>query len=400
MKCILNVSKKFRKILILNKLTRFQFEKRRYGYKSSKELRRLLSERGSDYDRLYERDAIHSNHLKTIVDTLKEWDTEVKVIQRFEYSSDMIDWADLVVAAGGDGTFLTAAAKINDVNKPVVAVNTDPSGSLGKMCLSKYWSNNLRECFSRILQGEFKYLIRQRLRIHMTSSSKDALIPIELHDMQLSFPEYRYFDHVQEHIQLLRKKQKGRCLDASTPPFTSDRPTHILPVRALNEIFIGEALSARVSYFEIKIDDDEVTKQKSSGILFTTGTGSTSWQYNVNSLNQYSLKELLTIMQKENLLSFDDIENEEVLMRIIDKFNRNLIFEPTALKFSYTIRDMITSNLFKGIKSFGFAKKIKIRSRCFDASLVIDGSLSYPFNDGAFAMITIHPEDALTTISL
>lgn len=32
--------------------------------------------------------------------------------------------------------------------------------------------------------------------------------------------------------------------------------------------------------------------------------------------------------------------------------------------------------------------------------LVIDGSISYPFNDGAKALLEIHPEDALLAISL
>jgi NAD+ kinase len=38
--------------------------------------------------------------------------------------------------------------------------------------------------------------------------------------------------------------------------------------------------------------------------------------------------------------------------------------------------------------------------RCFDACLVIDGSLSYKFNDGTRATIEIHDEDALRTIQM
>ena len=39
-------------------------------------------------------------------------------------------------------------------------------------------------------------------------------------------------------------------------------------------------------------------------------------------------------------------------------------------------------------------------SRCFDACLVIDGSLSYKFNDGTRATIEIHNDDALRTIQM
>lgn len=52
----------------------------------------------------------------------------------------------------------------------------------------------------------------------------------------------------------------------------------ILPYLALNEVFIGETMSARVSHLQISKDADPlVTKTKSSGLCVSTGTGSTSW---------------------------------------------------------------------------------------------------------------------------
>lgn len=75
----------------------------------------------------------------------------------------------------------------------------------------------------------------------------------------------------------------------------------LLPVRGLNEIFIGESLSSRylsrpssgragtrnqlvpcppsgrASYYEISVDDGPWEKQKSSGLSICTGTGSKAW---------------------------------------------------------------------------------------------------------------------------
>ena len=45
---------------------------------------------------------------------------------RNDYSDELIEWADAVVAAGGDGTFLLAASKVNDRKKPLIGINTDP----------------------------------------------------------------------------------------------------------------------------------------------------------------------------------------------------------------------------------------------------------------------------------
>lgn len=46
---------------------------------------------------------------------------------------------------------------------------------------------------------------------------------------------------------------------------------------ALNEVYMGESHAARVSYYEVQMDDGEMMKQKSSGMTICTGTGSTSW---------------------------------------------------------------------------------------------------------------------------
>ena len=40
---------------------------------------------------------------------------------------DVVRWADAIITAGGDGTFLSAASKITDRNKPLIGLNTDPA---------------------------------------------------------------------------------------------------------------------------------------------------------------------------------------------------------------------------------------------------------------------------------
>lgn len=49
-------------------------------------------------------------------------------MQRFDYTEDAVNWADAVMAAGGDGTFLLAASRIHQRDKPVIGINTDPQG--------------------------------------------------------------------------------------------------------------------------------------------------------------------------------------------------------------------------------------------------------------------------------
>lgn len=120
----------------------------------------------------------------------------------------------------------------------------------------------------------------------------------------------------------------------------------ILPYLALNEVFIGETQSARVSHLNLQIDDQNIlNKTKSSGLCVSTGTGSSSWltrfvhifklpkfsnqnkkrlffYYSINRLSKENVRELLNIIKQTNksiLLDPDDIA---------EKYNARILFRP------------------------------------------------------------------------
>jgi len=69
----------------------------------------------------------------------------------------------------------------------------------------------------------------------------------------------------------------------------------------------------------------------------------------------------------------------------------------------YTIRDLISAGVWpqpKGVEPRGFANQIEVKSRCLDAGLVIDGGISFKFNDGMVAKLEIHECDSLRTVEL
>jgi NAD+ kinase len=65
---------------------------------------------------------------------------------------------------------------------------------------------------------------------------------------------------------------------------------------------------------------------------------------------------------------------------------------------AYTIRDPVVFGTGFNSDPRGFADTVEVTSRMFDACVVVDGSLSYKFNDGARVILEIHPEDALKTV--
>lgn len=75
---------------------------------------------------------------------------------------------------------------------------------------------------------------------------------VELYNQRLKYPEYRYVELVNENTEShngdhpLKEDYEIRT-NGSTK---LDR--RVLPVLALNEVFLGESLSSRVSYLEVQ----------------------------------------------------------------------------------------------------------------------------------------------------
>lgn len=374
--------------LILTKFSRYEFEKRRHPNLSEDELVQNLEERGSDYKTLIRHHEIHKKNQEIVADTLQKNGFETKIVNRFEYNDDNIKWADVIFTTGGDGTFLMAASKIHSREKPVIGINSDPSRSLGYLCLPRKYTDDFPQAIEKLKSGNFKWKWRQRIRVTLVSEHAEDP-PIELHDQQLQYPEYRFLDCWQER-----------------PPCKSDitdrqkmKLEHVLPVRALNEVFIGETLSSRVSYYELSVDNSLPSKQKSSGLTICTGTGSTSWSFNINKVTPKCVHQLLQIVNEETGATLP-VEDKDLVERIANKFNNSLIFDPSKLSMAYSIRDPVVFGVNFNSKPRGFAKRIEVKSRMFDACIVIDGGLSYIFNDGAVATLEILEEDALRTVTL
>jgi len=307
------------------------------------------------------------------------------MVNRFELNKAAIDWADVIFTTGGDGTFLMAASRIVSSDKPLIGINSDPSRSVGYLCLPQPYSTDLEKTLDRLCSGNFEWSYRQRIRI-LIEGENAGDGPIELHNQQLLYPEYRYLELDHDNF---------KAIENSNVKSNSNSKLCTIPVRALNEVFVGESLSSRVSYYEFSINDQPKIKLKSSGLTICTGTGSTSWSFNINRLTSQSVKSLFEIYEKEAgiVMSLDDT----LIQRITQRFNDSLIFSPSKPSMAYTVRDPVMFGVdMKNTR--GFANKIEVRSRMFDATVVIDGGLSYKFNDGSFARFEICEEDKLKTI--
>ncbi|XP_035826352.1 NAD kinase 2, mitochondrial isoform X2 [Aplysia californica] len=350
-----------------------------------------LESKDSDYFGLLERHKNHYYALDVVRKELQKANIEARVVQRFYLDRSALDWADVVFTAGGDGTYLLAANKFVNTSKPLIGINTDPDRSEGHLCLPKCEYNAVKfgDALKRLLKGDFGWKWRQRIQVTMSGTHIND-DPIELHDQQLIFPEHRFIEHIAEDEQV-------RVLKPSNGE-KETYPVRRLPCLALNEVFVGESLSSRVSYYEIATDTTPKEKQKSSGVTICTGTGSSSWHFHINHLSSSAVGEILNIANQVSGCDFP-VGDEAMTEEIMDTFNSSLRFDPSEPLMAYTIRDPIKNAVFHVERTGSFAKKITIRSRMWDACLVVDGGMSFKFNDGAVATFEIAENNALRTVT-
>ncbi|XP_077293373.1 NAD kinase 2, mitochondrial isoform X2 [Arctopsyche grandis] len=406
------------KCLLVSKVTRYEFEQNRHQGSSNTQIEELIRRRGSDYEALIHYHKMQKEFERRVQTVLTNLGADVKVVNRLTYSPSMIDWCDVVIPCGGDGTFLLAASKVRDSRKPVIGFNSDPSRSEGRLCLPKWCSHELKEALEAIKNGKFKWLHRSRIRTTLSSDERLRSgipnIPIDLHKPIL--PRYNVCEtnnNFSQNTEIANNSYGIEPLRESENPNRNDREEHIdrnnqpcifkrvLPYLALNEVFIGENVSARVSHLQLTIDESsKPTRTKCSGLCVSTGTGSTSWHLSINCLLTQTVTELVNLWSERTGRAPPATEEAQLLT---EDYNKGLIFPPDDNMLAYTVRELISGDVWpsqKDLRPRGFANNILVKSRCVDAGLVIDGGLSFPFNDGTEAFLEINPEDSLKTIAL
>lgn len=144
-----------------------------------------------------------------------------KFISRGELTPDLVKKADAVVSFGGDNSFTYISDYL--VETPAIGINSDMENSEG--ALTTFHINDFRQNIPRIERGEYKIEDWTRLEARLNGTSINRL--------------------------------------------------------ALSEIFLGEERRKPMSTHVLVVNGRE-EKQKGSGLLISTGAGSTGWYDSAN----------------------------------------------------------------------------------------------------------------------
>ena len=138
---------------------------------------------------------------------------------------------------------------------------------------------------------------------------------------------------------------------------------------SLNEVFVGEKDVAKSGIFRIKIDDDVYLGQFfSSGLLISTGTGSTGWLTSAMQFTEQNVSSVLEILGHH-------LEPAEVRSHLASSLSSETAFAPHAQKMFYYVREPTAADISGQYEGFaqGFCTHLEFISDLNNGRVSIDG---------------------------
>ncbi|KAM7536504.1 hypothetical protein Aperf_G00000084821 [Anoplocephala perfoliata] len=382
-----NTRSSFKSAIIVYKTTGIDYEKSTYTNSSDASFEEHISKKGKNYTHLLRKHEDHCDIIKELTECFSKYGVQVSTVSCKKYDFEDAKTADLVVSVGGDGTFLSAALRIADKNKPIIGINSNPETSQGSLCLPRHWHKHIPLIVDRLMKGNFRRFYRQRIRLVVST-------PIS---------ELKALDDVTPRIFEPHSPHSRPSDDPNKLDTPVESPTYLLPFRSLNDVFISACMAARVARYEISIDDGKPSNQKSSGLLVCTGTGSSSWHRSLHQVDTDLVARILALAS-DPLASVatpaTSSSYSELAAFVAERYNSTLLFPPDSQFMAFSVRELVANCVYKSGIPRGFAKKLRVVSRMDDAYVCVDGWMALPFEDGASVELSIHPDDALCVVDL
>ncbi|XP_012281677.1 NAD kinase 2, mitochondrial-like [Orussus abietinus] len=369
-----------RRVLLFARPTPLELARTRFPKLNEERILDKFREHGRNPDEVLEKHEDQIAFEDQVAQVLKKLDIHLRLIKKFTVACKCTKWADLVMPIGGDGTFLLASKIIRNSVTPIIGLNPryTRENILTHQIKSIY---DVEEVFHKLWVGEFTILMRSRIRTTMIGEGLYRG-PFFLHEKR---------ERKEEKIDDLLK-----FADQDTTAYQNRRRCRKLPWLTLNEVQMGEFLEARTIALTIQADGGQEYRVRSSGICLCTGSGSKAWFRAINLQGREAVQMVVKLGTGRNL---EDEETDELL----DKYRRFLTFAPDSRLMSYVIREMYRGDSWPKPKEClerNMCRKLRVKSFGSDAGVILDSSISVPFNDGTTAIFEVHPEDALRTIVL
>ncbi|PIO05425.1 hypothetical protein COT47_04860 [Candidatus Woesearchaeota archaeon CG08_land_8_20_14_0_20_43_7] len=295
---------------------------KKHGYDR---FRKLMKERkvpGSDAAGLSDSYKVHMESVKEVKHVLDEFGIQYTCVRKGCFEGCKKNKPDVIITIGGDGTFISASHHIMD-NTPIIGVNSDTKRSVGKLCHAT--AETFKEKLSALISGKGRIMEFTRMDVTICSTKK-KLCPI------------------------------------------------------MNELLVTTKDNIKAARYDIEADGRKAT-HIDSGLLVSTGAGSTGWIYNASRL----LKEDVGRIAKELGHGLD----KDRLVELTQKMNDMHICAPTERRLMFRSQALMDNSISEVSLASGSAGKIKITSRMLDGMLVIDANRKITFAYGETLILEV-----------
>eukprot|EP00347_Sterkiella_histriomuscorum_P003842 403362732 len=253
---------------------------------------------------------------------------------------------DLCISIGGDSVYLRTAGFIDNPDLPLLGIDSDESRNSEALC--------------------------------------NASIKVEDRDQR-----------VNQIINSLQKSNFSTFL-RSRAKFTTENPKNKQTTKKLilNEAFIADQDVTRPSDYRAYVDNRDMGKFKSSGMIISTGTGSGGWLLSSRRLTPRKVNSVLEIMGVED-------RSQAVVEYLAAQLNCSLVFPCDSDQQYYYVREgyIAHDNSFSW-RSEGYCKEIRVISEIIEGRVLIDGYYNYELEIGQQFTIKSAPENSLKCIQL
>lgn len=156
----------------------------------------------------------------------------------------------------------------------------------------------------------------------------------------------------------------------------------------LNEIMLSEADASILSVYRLLVDDRDIGKFKSSGILVSTGTGSTGWLYSAKQVTPEVVAHyrVMTGQDKsQKMFPFQASEND---IKIAKEISDKTIFPVHNEKMYYYVREGFQET----VVSEGFCNNLEFTAEMLGGEVKLDGQRLLPMGIGDKIKLNTRPK--------
>lgn len=172
-------------------------------------------------------------------------------------------------------------------------------------------------------------------------------------------------------------------------------------LRMLNEIFMAEKDAGKLSHYKLNVDGVDAGQFQSSGIIVSTGTGSSGWLYGAKRVTAKTLSAVTK--QLSGVLDLNPEKAEQLgskgadmalMEELANQMSKQTHFSSESGKMYYYVRE---PNQHSN-RSEGFAQKIILNSELLQGEICADGQAKCEVKFGDLCTIEHKSEYALKCV--